>query len=176
MGNITNFYLCAHSYGAYLMGTYATQYPQHIRKLVLLSPLGVKKSPDNFNLSKIRFMRGSGPPWWAQTLANNLWGKVNPFTLLRMQSESRVRTSLGKYVNAHQPVADEVESECLQEYLFQILLRESSTEAALFCQFDNGLHAHLPLSSPEKLCSNEIPFPVSFIYGSFDWMDARGSR
>ena len=27
MGELTNFYLCAHSYGAYLMGTYASRHP-----------------------------------------------------------------------------------------------------------------------------------------------------
>ena len=101
MDNLTDFYLCAHSYGGYLMGTYAAEYGQHIRKLVLLSPLGLKPAPDNFDLSKIRFARGSGPPWWAQSLANNLWGKVSPFSLLRMQSEKRVRNSLQKYVTMH---------------------------------------------------------------------------
>ena len=40
--NITDFNVGAHSYGGYIFGTYAAAYPQHIRKLVLLSPLGVK--------------------------------------------------------------------------------------------------------------------------------------
>lgn len=40
--NLTNFYLAAHSYGGYLCGIYASWKPEHIRKLLLLSPLGVK--------------------------------------------------------------------------------------------------------------------------------------
>ena len=55
MGNLTDFVLCAHSYGGYLGGTYASKYPQHIKKLVLLSPLGLKVKPDNFDLKDIRF-------------------------------------------------------------------------------------------------------------------------
>ena len=48
MGNLTDFYIAAHSYGGYLMGTYASRYTQHIRKLLLLSPFGLKARPENF--------------------------------------------------------------------------------------------------------------------------------
>jgi len=43
MGNLTNFILVGHSYGGYVTGTYASLYPQHVKKLVLLSPLGLKQ-------------------------------------------------------------------------------------------------------------------------------------
>ena len=46
----------------------------------------------------------------------------------------------------------------------------------MFQQHDPGLHAHFPLCSPDRLLKNDLPFPVSFIYGSNDWMDSRGSR
>lgn len=62
MGNLTNFYLAAHSFGGYLFGTYAAAHPQHVRKLLLLSPLGTKAAPENFDLKNMRFMRGAGPP------------------------------------------------------------------------------------------------------------------
>ena len=39
-----------------------------------------------------------------------------------------------------------------------------------------GLHAHHPLSSPDRLANAEIPFPVSIVFGANDWMDSRGSR
>ena len=55
MGDLTNFYVAAHSYGGYIFGTYASIHPQHIRKLLLLSPLGVKEAPLNFSLSKMRW-------------------------------------------------------------------------------------------------------------------------
>ena len=60
MGNLTDFILCAHSYGGYLSGTYASKHPQHIKKLVLLSPLGLKLRPDNFDFKNIRFQAGRG--------------------------------------------------------------------------------------------------------------------
>lgn len=176
MGNLTNFYVAAHSYGGYLWGTYAARYPQHIRKLVLLSPLGVKERPEDWDLSKMRFMRGRGPPRWAVALARNLWGLISPFSLLRLRSEGKIRQFLNSYIDRHQRVTNEEEKECLAEYLFQILLRPASTEAALFVQFDCGLHAISPLASPEKLLNPTLPFPISFVFGSTDWMDSRGSR
>lgn len=63
----------------------------------------------------------------------------------------------------------------MEEYLFQILLRQSSTEYALFMQVDPGLHAHVPLDHEEQLRNSELPFPISVVYGEIDWMDSRGA-
>ena len=38
---LTDFYLAGHSYGAYLACHFANRYPHHVRRLVLISPLGV---------------------------------------------------------------------------------------------------------------------------------------
>ena len=40
---ITDFYLTAHSYGGYICGHYAVKYHQHVKKLLLLSPIGTKE-------------------------------------------------------------------------------------------------------------------------------------
>jgi hypothetical protein len=64
----------------------------------------------------------------------------------------------------------------MEEYLFQILLREGSTEFALFRQFDNGLHAYKPLCAENRLGGyHTVPFPISVVFGDMDWMDTRGS-
>ena len=41
MGDLKDFYLSAHSFGGYLAGCWALKYPQHFKKLLLLSPIGV---------------------------------------------------------------------------------------------------------------------------------------
>lgn len=45
MDDMRDFYLVGHSFGGYLVGNYAAQYPQYIKKLMLLSPIGVKPVP-----------------------------------------------------------------------------------------------------------------------------------
>ena len=76
--NLTDFYLAAHSFGGYVMGTYASKHPEHIKKLILLSPLGVKTRPDNFNVKRMHYPSGYGPPQWAKGISEKFCGKVNP--------------------------------------------------------------------------------------------------
>ncbi len=41
MGGMTDFVLAGHSFGGYICGLYASYYPQHLRKLLMLSPVGI---------------------------------------------------------------------------------------------------------------------------------------
>ena len=43
MDELKDFYLAGHSFGGYMVGNYATQYHQYIKKLILISPVGVKQ-------------------------------------------------------------------------------------------------------------------------------------
>lgn len=58
MGDLKDFYLAGHSFGGFICGHYAIKYPQYIKKLLMLSPVGLPKRPDNFDLSKERFKNG----------------------------------------------------------------------------------------------------------------------
>lgn len=76
----------------------------------------------------------------------------------------------------HQPGETEEENLAMVEYLFQILLREGTTEFALFRQFSIGLHAHKPLAADDRLGGAQtVLFPISIVFGDRDWMDTRGS-
>jgi len=46
---LTNFVLAGHSFGGYVSGLYAMRYPQHIKKLLMLSPVGVTTYPPDFD-------------------------------------------------------------------------------------------------------------------------------
>lgn len=98
---LTNFYLAGHSYGGYLCGLYAAWKPEHIKKLLLLSPLGLKQRPENFNLCMLRFQNNRGPPRWFLPLANKLWGKLTPFSIVRKLCDKRVRKGLRSYIARH---------------------------------------------------------------------------
>ncbi len=50
MKEFSNFYLIGHSFGGYISGNYATQYPQHIKKLILISPIGIR---DAININRL---------------------------------------------------------------------------------------------------------------------------
>jgi len=54
--------------------------------------------------------------------------------------------------------------------MFHIYQRSGTTEAALMVNFDLTLHAYLPLGTEDKLANPNFPIPVSFFYGSRDWV------
>lgn len=55
--NIDKFYLIGHSLGGYLSSLYALKYPEHVYKLVLISPVGVETSV--YDLSGSSFTNSS---------------------------------------------------------------------------------------------------------------------
>ena len=73
MGDLKDFYLAGHSFGGYICGHYAYQYPQNIRKLLMLSPVGVPPKPEDFTFDQLRRKNGSGPPSWAKHFAGFAW-------------------------------------------------------------------------------------------------------
>ena len=52
MGDLKDFILAGHSFGGYVCGLYACKYHHNIRKLLMLSPLGVSSKPENWSLEE----------------------------------------------------------------------------------------------------------------------------
>lgn len=109
MGNLTDFYLAAHSYGGYIFGTYAAKYPQHIKKLLLLSPLGTKPAPENYSYEDMRVLKNISLPWWVGGIAKVFWGKLSPQLLLRVLSEQNLKEGLDKYLEKECQFSNEEE-------------------------------------------------------------------
>jgi len=42
MDELTDFFLIGHSFGGYIAGLYSEKYYKHIKKLILLSPIGIR--------------------------------------------------------------------------------------------------------------------------------------
>ena len=86
-----------------MSGTYSSLYPQHIKKLILLSPLGLKFKPKDFKMENVRFQDGKAAPKCATAIYKRLWGKFTPFSYYRGKgvTENVVRKSLTGYVKKH---------------------------------------------------------------------------
>lgn len=69
MGDLKDFILAGHSFGGYICGHYACKYPQHLKKLLMLSPVGVpvKPSPEAFQGPSAK--NGKKPPKMIRTIA-----------------------------------------------------------------------------------------------------------
>jgi cardiolipin-specific phospholipase len=51
--NLDSFYLVGHSLGGYISSLYTIKYPQRVKKLLLVSPIGFHQKPDDFNIRRI---------------------------------------------------------------------------------------------------------------------------
>ena len=99
--DFTQFYLTAHSFGGYMSGNYAVRYPQHIKKLLLLSPVGIKvKAEGEPELDPMKRFEGKvGPPRWVKNIGKVYWNKkISPFEPGRKLGKNLTLTMMKKYV------------------------------------------------------------------------------
>lgn len=173
--NIDTFTMVAHSMGGYLSSAYATKYPGHINKLVLVSPAGVPRS--RYSISALeRRARGEIdttvpktsveiPAWF-----NFLWEQhVSPFSLIRNTGPLGPRFVSGwtarRFANLPKSEAD-----ALHKYVYTIFNAAGSGEYALNYLLAPGAHARWPLA--ERAAA--IPCETEWMYGQNDWMDVSG--
>ena len=65
---------------------------------------------------------------------------------------------------------DSTEKEICADYIYHLFMREGTSEYALLVMFTQGIQAHVPLGTPDKLASPEFPIPISYILGDVDWV------
>jgi len=84
----TDFILAGHSFGGYVIGHYSLKYHQHIKKLLLLSPIGyrpkdVEENHSDEELEK-KFRTMLDHPKWFIELARFTWkNQISPFGVNR---------------------------------------------------------------------------------------------
>lgn len=165
-----------HSLGGYLATRYALKYPEHVQKLVLLSPMGLPVPPiaeqegdeneRRFNLDKLN-ISVTGlvlSPWLVRMWNNN----ITPQLLIRAAGPWGPRL-VSKYVDARFPCLNEDELGDLRDYLYHISAGSGSGEYALAAMMAPGAWARDPLFPLMK----HLEMPTTFIYGDADWMDPR---
>ena len=120
MGNITGFILAGHSFGGYIVGNYAAIYPQHIIKLMMLSPAGVPDKPPNFDINKITFgPEKKSPGKIARYFGKKVWkDKWSPFKLMRGLGSKFAKRIIKGYLKKRMGDLSEEESAAMHEYLF----------------------------------------------------------
>ena len=110
MDNLTNFYLAGHSIGGYLVANYAARYSEHIKKLILISPIGVKVKPEDYTEADFDKKQESLPN--PSSRLTRYFVKLafrrrySPFDFLRMIPTSKCLQMLKKYVSGRYLIKD----------------------------------------------------------------------
>mmetsp|Transcript_5592 Transcript_5592/g.9612 ORF Transcript_5592/g.9612 Transcript_5592/m.9612 type:complete len:227 (+) Transcript_5592:76-756(+) len=101
----TDFYLAGHSFGGYIVGNYGVTYPSHIRKLLMLSPIGIRvKEPQEEDLDPMeRFKGRKGPPSWVKRIVKSQWkNRASPFDLARKFNKRLSMKFIQRYIEKRQ--------------------------------------------------------------------------
>lgn len=178
--NLPKLTLAGHSMGGYLSVAYAEKYPQHVERLILLSPVGVPQKSEEDDL-KIQQRMDSMPVYVRMMVktVRYLFDKgITPGSFLRSLPYSKSKAMVDSYVLNRLPALDcENERTVLSEYLYQNSMMPGSGEYALEGILTSGAFARVPLVHriPKLVNSdNADGMEVHFIYGENDWMDYKG--
>jgi len=178
--NLPKLTLAGHSMGGYLSVAYAEKYPQHVERLILLSPVGVPQKSEEDDL-KIQQRMDSMPVYVRMMVktARYLFDKgITPGSFLRSLPNSKSKAMVDSYVLNRLPAIDcDNERTVLSEYLYQNSMMPGSGEYALEGILTSGAFARVPLVRriPQLVNSdNGDGMEVHFIYGENDWMDYKG--
>lgn len=177
---LERFTLVAHSVGAYLSFAYSLKYPGHLKKLVLVSPAGVPRSPFSISAKekarqKLKEATGGSievpktsveiPAWF-----NYLWEQnVSPFFLVRGTGPLGPRVVSG-WTSRRFANLPKREAKALHRYVYSIFNAPGSGEYALNYLLAPGAHARWPLAERVK----DVNCETVWIYGQDDWMDLDG--
>mgnify|MGYP001037924200 CR=1 FL=1 len=170
-----------HSFGGYICGNYALKYHNHIRKLILLSPIGIRvKEPGEPDfgrvITKLKEARSQGikpPPIWAKLMLKFAWArKITPFQVARLFGQKWTRKQIEAYLERRTSDIrmNDTEKDICADYIYHLFMREGTSEFALLVMFTQGIQAHIPLGTDDKLASPNFPVPISYVLGDVDWV------
>ena len=198
---IEKMVLVGHSLGGYLSVNYCLKYPSHVDRLILVSPVGVPNNPyevqkgieldplvtdppdssiDQFEFTLPKAVPSRSAvqnlpplPWWATFL----WeANISPFMFVRLPLVGPKLAS-GWTAIRFGALPTLEEQQVLSHYAYQIFRLRGSGEFALAYLLAPGAYARRPLIDRVKgLQKDNLLKKVTWIYGSYDWMDVEAGR
>ncbi|KAJ1934403.1 hypothetical protein FBU59_005709 [Linderina macrospora] len=184
---IEKMMLLGHSFGGYMSALYAMKYPEHVEKLVLVSPIGLPEPPaDLAERLKNRDLRrpnkpedvektASTKPGFKQNVifgvAMSLWERnYTPQWLVRMAGPYG-RRLINFYVTKFAFLSDKERAD-LAAYAYHISVLPGSSEYALGNILKPGAFARRPLVNRMQ----GLTVPTTFMYGQNDWVESSGGE
>lgn len=169
---LESFVLMGHSLGGYLGACYAMRHPERVRHLVLISPAGIGRRPEDWKPPA-----SLASPWTLRGMlfrfATTVWEwGATPGVIVRLMGPwgpgLLERYGRNRYVQGHHLGEEEVQR--FGAYAYHILAARGSGEFAL-------RHLLAPFAWPHAAIEDRAhllgSIPITFIYGEQDWMDSR---
>ncbi len=172
---IEEFCLGGHSFGGYMSVHYSCKYHDRVKKLFLLSPVGVTKSQEEVNIEEFK----KKLPWLRRQIfgmVQGMWeSKTTPAEYYR--KHSIIGNFLLKQYMTRQfgkEGKEEKLAKMLIKYYTEILKLEGGSDRALYYVLrPPRMQAFEPA---EDYIVENLKMPIVCYYGDRDWMDKTGSN
>lgn len=153
---IDKMLMCSHSLGAYMSILYTIKYPEHVQKLLLISPAGVYRPPE---------LKLDIPVWF-----DFLWEQnISPFALVRNTGPFGSLITSG-WTSRRFAKLTSKEQYYLHKYTYSIFNARGSGEYYMSQILGAGGVPKIPII--DKI--NEITCDTTWCYGDEDWMPKEG--
>jgi cardiolipin-specific phospholipase len=172
---IEQFCLAGHSFGGYMSVQYTLKYQERVKKLFLLSPVGVSKQTSTQTAEEI----AKSLPWARRQLYNmmlSFWeSRTTPGEYYKKHSfigKYLLKKYLSKQFNSDGK--DDKLVELLHSFFIEQFQMEGGSDQAIHNILQPPrVNAKIPL---EELIKDHIHIPIVCYYGDKDWMDKAGSK
>ena len=167
--------LLGHSLGGYMTALWAIKQPARVNHLVLASPVGVPHEPvwtPEQEAHRKTWL------WWA---VNGLWSSnATPQALVRLAGPwgADLTDAIVKRRFSFAALSQPLHTPSLSEYIYQISAAPGSGEWCLKHILKPGAWAFDPVGPRVLQAADEgkHPFPVTYMYGSHDWMSPEAGQ
>ncbi|ORX74234.1 alpha/beta-hydrolase [Linderina pennispora] len=172
---IEKMLLLGHSFGGYMSALYAMKYPEHVERLVLVSPIGLPEPPADLaeRLKNGTVRQPKKPEDDDKAVDAKPSFKRNVMFGMAMSLWERNYTPqwLVRMAGPYGPQTDKLlrERADLAAYAYQISVLPGSSEYALGNILRPGAFARRPLVSRMQ----GLKVPTTFMYGQNDWIPAK---
>ena len=136
---LKEFNLIGHSFGGYIATRFALRFSEGINKLILWSPLGAEKAPENYENRIEEHIKDLS--WFSKFSVKTFKYMYNknftPFEGMRKLGRVAGGMVFKKFIKHRFANLPEKDFDLIYNYLFQIMMRKGSSEYALNIMFEN---------------------------------------
>ncbi|XP_043267663.1 1-acylglycerol-3-phosphate O-acyltransferase ABHD5 isoform X2 [Venturia canescens] len=160
---LEKFVLLGHSMGGFLAASYAIQYPERVKHLILADPWGFPEKP---SLDAAR----SHVPLWVKAIAYVIQ-PLNPLWAVRLAGpfgQWLIETTRPDIVKKFAPVLKD-DLSIISQYIHQCNAQTPSGESAFHAMMQGFGWAKNPIVKRMDKMSPDIP--ITLLYGSRSWVD-----
>ena len=165
-----DYYLLGHSMGCIFGSNFAIRFPQRIKGLIQLSPVGIAETPNQRPQEELSCIEAVGKDFSDRTWQSMSINAIDMFRIFGYRmSRSSIRKDVITRVGGDTLYSGEQEVNDFTDYSLLLQVGPKSTEN---CAYKIMKPVVPPAYSFDPICrkASQFSMPVCFVYGEQDWV------